>query len=252
MQFLQGVLVSESWLAHWLRCTAIALCACVFPTAAAAVEAVDFSFGGRVFEADLYRPAGEPRGTVLLAHGFMRDRQSMSALAGELAGRGAIVIVPDLPYLVDPVANAQALAQIVIEARGGRFGPTPAATVLVGFSAGGLSTLLAAIRAPGVSGWIGLDPVDRSGEGVHAAARASAPALILRAAPSRCNAYANSHSWGSFLPRLSRDMLIEAATHCDFENAGDLVCASVCGAADPGRQAAIRAEVAAAVEQWLR
>jgi pimeloyl-ACP methyl ester carboxylesterase len=243
--------MSRNWLTRLVRCASLALSVGLLPTSAAPVEPVAFSFGGRVFEADLYRPAGEPRGTVLMAHGFMRDRQSMSALAGELARRGAIVIVPDLPYLVDPVANAQALAQVVIEARGGRFGPTPAATVLVGFSAGGLSTLLATIRAPGVSGWIGLDPLDRAGEGMHAAARASAPALILRAAASRCNAYANSHSWGSFLPRLSRDTLIEAATHCDFENAGDLVCASICGEADPARQAAIRAEVAAAVEHWL-
>ena len=76
--------------------------------------------------------------------------------------------------------------------------------------------------------------------------------VILRAAPHSCNAWANSHSWGSFLPRLQRDVLVEAATHCDFENPGDPVCSAACGAADPQRQAAIRAEVAAAVDQWLR
>jgi outer membrane protein insertion porin family len=43
------------------------------------------------------------RGTVVLAHGFMRDRQSMSTLAGDLVDRGALVIVPDLPYLTDAV-----------------------------------------------------------------------------------------------------------------------------------------------------
>jgi hypothetical protein len=93
--------------------------------------------------------------------------------------------------------------------------------------------------------------VDRAGE-VCTPRRVGPPALMLRAAPDRCNAYANSHSWGSFLPRLSRDTLVPGATHCDFEDADDLVCAGICGAADPLRQATIRAEVAAAVDQWLK
>jgi pimeloyl-ACP methyl ester carboxylesterase len=215
-------------------------------------EVAEFRTAGRPFQADVYRPAGAPRGTVVLAHGFMRDRYSMSVLARELAERGALVIVPDLPFLVDSSANAAALADIVIDTRAGRFGAMPARTVLVGFSAGGLATLLAAARAPGVSGWIGLDPVDRSAEGVHAAARVSPPAVILRAAPGRCNDFANSHSWGAFLPRLTRDTLVQGATHCDFEDAGDVICAAVCGPADPERQAAIRAEVAAVVDLWLQ
>ncbi len=231
---------------------AMLLCAWTFPAVANAAELVDFRIESRVFEADLHRPVLAPRGTVLLAHGFLRDRQSMSALAGELAERGALVLVPDLPFLADPVANATALSTIVIDVRGGRFGPVPARTVLIGFSAGGLTSLLAAARTPGISGWIGLDPVDRAGEGLHTAARVSAPAVILRAAPHSCNAWANSHSWGSFLPRLMRDALMESATHCDFQNPGDPVCSTVCGAPDPQRQAAIRAEVAAAVDQWLQ
>jgi pimeloyl-ACP methyl ester carboxylesterase len=233
-------------------CTAGMLLAALLMAGVHGAELADFRTEGRPFQADVYRPAGAPRGTVVLAHGFMRDRYSMSSLARELAERGALVIVPDLPFLVDSSANAAALADIVIDTRAGRFGAVPARTVLVGFSAGGLATLLATVRAPGVSGWIGLDPVDRSAEGVHAAARVSPPALILRAAPHRCNAYANSHSWGSFLPRLSRDTLVQGATHCDFEDAGDVICAAVCGPADPQRQAAIRAEVAAVVDLWLQ
>jgi pimeloyl-ACP methyl ester carboxylesterase len=217
-----------------------------------AAELAAFRSDGRTFQADVHRPAGVPRGTVVLAHGSLRDRHSMSRLARELAEGGALVIVPDLPYLDDASANAAALANIVIDTRAGRFGAVPARTVLIGFSSGGLATLLATVRAPGVSGWIGLDPVDRAGEGLHAAARVSPPSLMLRAAPDRCNAYANSYSWGSFLPRLRRDTLVQGATHCDFEDAGDVVCAAVCGPTDPQRQAAIRAEVAAAVDQWLQ
>jgi len=60
-------------------------------------------------------------------HGFMRDRQSLGALASELADRGALVVVPDLPFLADPVGNASALSAIVIDVRSGRFGPVPRA-----------------------------------------------------------------------------------------------------------------------------
>lgn len=243
-----------TWSARLRRAigAALILSACAHPAMVNAVEPVDFHVAARRFDADLFRPSVAPRGTVVLAHGFLRDRQSLGALAVELADRGVLVVVPDLPFLADPVGNAAALSAIVIDIRSGRFGPVPARTVLIGYSAGGLASLLAAARTPGITGWIGLDPVDRDGEGLHVAARVSAPAVILRAAPHACNAWANSHSWGSFLPRLSRDVLVDAATHCDFENPGDPVCSAVCGAPDPQRQAAIRAEVAAAVEQWLR
>jgi dienelactone hydrolase len=228
------------------------LCAWNLAVVADAAEVVAFRAAGRSFEVDLFGPPVAPRGTVVLAHDFLRDRQSLGALARELADRGALVLVPDLPFLADSVANAAALSAIVIDVRGGRFGPVPARTVLIGFSAGGLASLLAAARTPGLTGWIGLDPADRAGEGLHVAARVSAPAVILRATPHSCNAWANSHSWSSFLPRLQRDALMEGATHCDFENPGDPVCSVVCGAPDPKRQAAIRAEVAAAVDEWLQ
>lgn len=245
-------MVSPRMVARRACCTFLVVWAAAFGVVAVAAEAVEFRAGGRAFQADLHRPATATRGTVILAHGFLRDRHSMSALARELADRGALVIVPDLPFLADAPANATALAGIVIDVRAGRFGPVPAKTVFIGYSTGGLATLLATVRAPGISGWIGLDPVDRAGEGLHAAARVSPPAVMLRAAPDRCNAYANSYAWGSFLPRLMRDTLVEGATHCDFDEAADPVCAANCGAADPQRQAAIRAEVAATVERWLQ
>ena len=235
----------------WLRAAAAcfgALLAAGSPRA----ESLTFRTEARSFEADVLRPAAAPRGTVVLAHGFMGDRRSLIALARELADRGALVIVPELPYLVDAAGNASALASVLIDTRAGRLGAVPARTVLVGYSTGGLASLLAAAHVPGITGWIGLDPVDRDGEGLHAAARVSPSAIMLRAAPDRCNAYANSHSWGSFLPRLQHDTLIQGATHCDFQDAGDPVCAAVCGFPDSQRQAAIRAAVATAVDEWLQ
>jgi len=176
-----------------LRTASVLLTACLVAGAHAA-ELADFRTGGRTFQADVYRPAEAPRGTVVLAHGFLRDRHSMGSLARELAERGALVIVPDLPFLADPSANAVALADIVIDTGPVALAPCRRHRARRLF---GRWTGRAAGDGPhsGISGWIGLDPVDRAGEGVHAAARVSPPALMLRAAPDRCNAYANSHSW---------------------------------------------------------
>jgi pimeloyl-ACP methyl ester carboxylesterase len=220
-------------------------------TPASAQESFDMRGPGRPFAVTVLRPTAPPLGAVVLAHGFLRDAGSLATLATQLAAAGALVLVPELPHHADAPANAAALRELVVQLRGGALGAVPAKTVLVGFSAGGLATLLTAARTPGISAWIGLDPVDREGEGLHAAARVSAPATMLRARPDRCNAFANSFSWGSFLPRLQRDTLVDGATHCDFQD-DDPVCAAACGAADAARQAAIRAEVVALVAQALR
>jgi hypothetical protein len=126
--------------------------------------------------------------------------------------------------------------------------------VLVGFSAGGLSSLLAA-GAPGVVGYVGLDPFDKV-QGGGALGRDFAPglrteALLLRAPPSRCNAQAVAAPWGGLLPRLLEDRLIEGASHCDFESPTDWMCRVACGATDPKRQGVVREVLLGAVERWL-
>jgi pimeloyl-ACP methyl ester carboxylesterase len=229
------------------------LLALALTVAAPRAHAEDFVLrdGARSFSVTVLRPAGAPVGTVVLAHGFLRDGASLAALAGELAAAGALVLVPELPHHADAVANARALREVVAAVRSGALGPVPARTVLIGFSFGGLASFLAAATTPGLTGWIGLDPVDSGAEGLHAAARVSSPAVIFRATAHACNAYANSFAWNSFAPRLERDVLIDNATHCDFEDDA-LVCGALCGAADPARKAAIRAAVVAQAVAWLR
>jgi pimeloyl-ACP methyl ester carboxylesterase len=244
----------RSWLRKITEAIALAalltaLLGAVTPTAAQ--ETFELRGPPRPFVVTVLRPPMAPLGSAVLAHGFLRDAGSLAMLAQQLAAAGVLVLVPELPTHGDAVANGRALTELMIQLRGGALGAVPAKTVLVGFSAGGLTTLLAAARTPGVTAWIGLDPVDRNGEGLHAAGRVSAPATMLRARPDGCNAYANSFSWGSFLPRLQRDSLIDGATHCDFQDA-DPVCNTLCGAADAARQAAVRDEVAALVLQALR
>ncbi len=88
---------------------------------------------------------------------------------------------------------------------GGTFGAPVERVMLVGFAAGGLSSLLAA-DTPGVVGFVGLAPFDRtiSGQaerlGLAAAGRLRTEALLLRAPPSRCNAEAVAAPWGAALP----------------------------------------------------
>jgi dienelactone hydrolase len=241
-------------LAGLLLALVLAPCALAAPAAPTTVEV---TLSGRTVPIDVHRPAGTPRGAVILSHGFTRSRTTLGGHAAAIAEAGAIALSPDLPYTFDFRRNAQGLSELVARLRaGGTFGPPVERVVLVGFSAGGLSSLLAA-STPGVVGYVGLDPFDKveRGEG-GALGRDFAPslkteALLLRAPPSRCNAQAVAAPWGRLLPRLLQDTVIEGASHCDFESPTDWMCRWACGETDPRRQAAVRAGLMEAVERWL-
>lgn len=230
---------------------------------AASMITVDVTLDGRRTRADVYRPAppdgpargdrsGRPaQGAVVLAHGFTRTRATMADHARALAGAGVMVVVPDLPYLADSRDNARALADLVAQMRRGVFADPADRIVLAGFSAGGLAALLAS-SSEGVAGFIGLDPFDRpGGAGREFARTLQAPAALLRAPPSACNAYSIAAPWAAALPRLEQDHVFEGAVHCDFEAPSDRLCRLVCGRPDPQRRAAIQAELVATVVRWL-
>jgi dienelactone hydrolase len=206
---------------------------------------------------DLYATAGAPRGAAILSHGFTRSRTTLAGHAQALAAAGVLAITPDLPCTFDFRCNGRALAALVAQLRaGGPFGPPTERVMLVGFSAGGLSSLLAA-DAPGVVGVVGLDPFDRAmpGEAEHlglaAARRLRTEALLLRAPPSRCNAEAVAAPWGPALPALWRDELIAGASHCDFESPSDWMCRLACGDTDPARQQRVRQGLLDAAARWM-
>ena len=207
---------------------------------------------------DVYPAAGPLRGAAILSHGFTRSRLTLAGHAQALADTGVLVLTPDLPCTFDFRCNARAIAALVGSLRaGGTFGAPVDSVMLVGFSAGGLSSLMAA-DTPGVVGFVGLDPFDRvmSGEterlGLTAAGRLRTEALLLRAPPSRCNAEAVAAPWGTVLPALWRDELIAGASHCDFESPTDWVCRLACGDADPARQQQVRQGLLDAATRWLR
>jgi dienelactone hydrolase len=206
---------------------------------------------------DVYAAAGPVRGAAILSHGFTRSRQTLAGHAQALAEAGVLALTPDLPCTFDFRCNARALAALVGALRaGGAFGAPVDKVMLVGFSAGGLSSLLAA-DTPGVVGFVGLDPFDREmrGEserlGLAAARQLRTEVLLLRAPPSRCNAEAVAAPWGATLPRLWRDEVIAGASHCDFEAPTDWMCRLACGDEDPARQDRVRQGLLDAAARWM-
>jgi dienelactone hydrolase len=204
---------------------------------------------------DIHRPAtAAPIGTAIVAHGFGRSRHRHYDLGRALAEAGVIAIVPDLPNVMDLWANGDAVADLVARVESGAFGlpPVPRSRiVLMGTSAGGLATVLAADRMPGLAGWIGLDPVDRTGTGADAAARLAVPAIVLLADGSHCNLFGSGRTLARAASRLVRSTKIEGASHCDFESPTNNFCRAVCGTSAPDRESRVRDETVAAALELL-
>lgn len=237
-----------------------ALLAPMRAAAQAPVQTQVHTLDGHRVTLDVYPAAGAPRGAAILSHGFTRSRRTLAGHAQALADAGVLVLTPDLPCTFDFRCNARALAALVASLRAGEafkgVGAPVQKVMLVGFSAGGLSSLLAA-DTPGVVGYVGLDPFDRvmPGEaerlGLAAASRLRTEALLLRAPPSRCNAEAVAAPWATALPVLWRDELIAGASHCDFESPSDWMCRLACGDTDPARQQRVRQGLLDAAAHWL-
>ena len=213
---------------------------------------------GTSVEVDVYKPINPQKGSAILAHGFTRSRTTMGEHAQALAARGVLAITPDMPCTFDFRCNAAAIAGLVNLLRNtDTFGGSSQSVMLVGFSAGGLSSLLAA-DTPGVVGYVGLDTFDRvlpnetERAGITASRRLTTAALILRAPASSCNAKAVAAPWGTELKTLWRDDLIAGASHCDFEAPSDWKCRLACGDTDPARQLQVRNGILDAAARWLQ
>ena len=181
-----------------------------------------------------YTPEGSPEFALAWSHGFARGPEQHASVAALAASWGFLVVTPRLPSLSDHQANADFLAtdlrDAALERGAAHFG-------YVGHSAGGLASLLAAADS---EAWVlvGLDGVDASGLGVDAAGSVEAPALLLAGEPSTCNSSGNGRDW---VPGGSvRELVVNGASHCDFESDTDGTCEAFCGAADPARQTAVQ------------
>ncbi len=213
---------------------------------------------GTSIEVDVYKPLGPLKGAAILTHGFTRSRTTMGEHAQALAAKGVLAITPDMPCTFDFRCNASAIAGLVNLLRNTEtFGGSSQRVMLVGFSAGGLSSLLAA-DTPGVVGFVGLDSFDRilpnetERAGITASRHLTTEALLLRAPASSCNAKAVAAPWGSEMKALWRDELIAGASHCDFEAPSDWKCRLACGNTDPARQLQVRQGILDAAARWLQ
>jgi dienelactone hydrolase len=238
----------------------LTLLLCVLPALAesvsSSVRTESAHLDGWDVEVDVYEPDMAPaRGVAIIAHGFARDRSRHRALGEDLAAAGIIAVIPDLPHVMDHWGNGAALAELADKLAGGALGLPPverSALVLIGTSAGGLASVVAAAKLPGLAGWIGLDPVDRTGTGTSAAKHVMSPAVLLLAGASQCNLFGSGRSIARALPRLLRSEKLKDASHCDFEEPTNRFCEVMCGASSPEMQSRIRDETVSAAVEMLR
>ena len=184
----------------------------------------------------LYRPAKDENAPlVVVAHGFTRSKRYMAGWGAHLASEGFFVVVPTQPGFADHELNGRVLAALVEKYRDKR------RVALMGFSMGGLTTLLATTLTP-VDAWVGLDPVDMNGKGKVAAAKLKAPALLLLAEPEAWNMHGNANTLSEAIPGEKHLLRIPGATHLDAEWPTDLLGQLACGFVDEKRQQQFRAK----------
>ena len=204
---------------------------------------------------DVFEPdAGPPVGVAIVAHGWTRSREQHRDAGRALAEAGIVAVIPDLPNVMDLWGNGSAIVDLVRRLEGGALGlppVLPSSLVLIGTSAGGLATLIAASKLPDIAGWIGLDPVDRSGMGLYAASNLGTPAIVLLGSSSACNLFGSGRSLAQAVPRLVRAKKIDGASHCDFESPTNRVCTTFCGGASRDKQIEAQNETVLAALELL-
>ena len=205
---------------------------------------------GKEVNVDFYLPQQAAEAPVVaVAHGFTRSRLNMAGWGSLLASNGFIVAVPDLPSLGVHARNGRALRELIQRVNDREFFSAPkpnGAGALMGFSAGGLASLLAASSNTTVRCWIGLDPVDIRRRGAKAAGALKIPCLVLQAEKSVWNARGNSKQIVDNLPGPFLAFRVKGAVHVDGENPTDGFAELTCGKSDPARREVFeRASVAA-------
>ena len=208
-------------------------------------------------DADIYSPdTAGPAPLVIVAHGFSRRRHNMSGWGRHLAREGFLAAVPDLPAWSDQIRNGRFISLLraylcASEPWSQRIDPSRVG--LMGFSAGGLATLLSAAGNPAPAIWVGLDPVDRNGSGAKAAALVECRAVVLTAEPSACNGGGNARNIIAALPRCERSehFGVAGAVHVDAEWPTDWMAEAVCGRSTDERRSEFRRRATAALREAL-
>ncbi len=168
----------------------------------------------------LHTPATPAKHHVILAHGFLRSPHTMHHLAAALAEHGietaCIQLKRSTPFNGNHAENARDIIALR-QALGWE------SATYAGFSAGGLSALLAAADDPACENLLLFDPVDHKNLGKTAAPKIQIPTLAILGRPGPGNAHRNA---SPMLDRIAscRTLEIPAATHCDFEARPSALC----------------------------
>jgi pimeloyl-ACP methyl ester carboxylesterase len=196
----------------------------------------------------LYTPE-RPRtdALVVLGHGFLRSQGRMADLAQALAAAGVPTVTLDFcnsrPWDGRHVQNGRDMRRVADRLGARR-------VVYAGFSAGGLSALVAAWDDPRAVGVLALDLVDDRGLGEGLARTLRVPLLGLQGEPAPCNAQANGLKVFAASPR-GQVLAVADAIHCDFESPTDWLCESICGGPDTGSEGRRREVIARSVALTL-
>jgi hypothetical protein len=205
-------------------------------------------------DVDIYGPDTiGPAPLVIVVHGFSRRRHNMSGWGQHLAVEGLVAAVPDLPAWSDHARNGRFISDLRAYLRASDSWSQridPSRVGLMGFSAGGLATLLSAADDPGPAIWVGLDPVDHNGAGAQAAPRVTCHAVVLTAEPSACNGHGNARNIIAALPRCEH-FRVAGAVHVDAEWPTDWLAEAACGRSTDERRSEFCRRASAALRAAL-
>ncbi len=179
----------------------------------------------------LFKPLNAPDAPhVVLAHGFLDNRNSMTGFANHYASWGIKVVTMDLLHssLIDndPFQDAEDLIGLSNQIGG------EDAVIYVGYSAGGMRSIIAAAQDSSVLAVLGLDLVDASYSddflALENVLNISVPVWGLLGESSSCNSYGNGLDVYNNAENGNAVRITEA-DHCDFESPADVLCTILCG-----------------------
>lgn len=170
-----------------------------------------------------YAPSKSNRQRAILAHGFLRNPETMDSLATALADGGIESVVIDLKRSRLWAGNHEENARDMMALREALGWDR---VIYAGFSAGGLSALLAASADDACVRLLMLDPVDSGSQGLDAAPLVGVPALAILGKPGPGNAWRNAAAMLRRIPEV-REIEFADARHFDFESPGSSRAASI-------------------------
>lgn len=184
----------------------------------------------------IHSPETKARQHIILAHGFLRSPDTMHHIAESLAKEEIETVCIKLKRSTALNGKHAENARDLIALRESLGWKN---VTYAGFSAGGLSALIAASEDAACKKLLLLDPVDQGALGKEAAAKIRIPTLAILGKPGPGNANRNATAMLAAIPGC-KTVEIPEATHCDFESKPSALCHGMTGSKpDPARTARV-------------